>query len=144
MQSILGVRGDDAMDVKEHSKTQPAFSEGFVHRILLCVLVLVQAQRHGLGGLNLRPLYLTAVEAGSPRSRGWQADLVPGEDSSCLVDAAFSLCICSLETESQLWPLPLVRTQPHHGSLILMTCSKPCCCCLVAESCSPLLQPNGL
>ena len=84
------------------------------------------------------------MEAGSPRSRGWQADLVPGEDSSCLVDGAFSLCTCSLETESQLWSLPLVRTQSHHGSLILMTCSKPCSCCLVAKSCSPLLRPHGL
>jgi len=35
------VRGDNAMDVKEHSKTQPAFSEGFVHRVLHCGLVLV-------------------------------------------------------------------------------------------------------
>ena len=54
----------------------------------------------------------------------------------CLVDVAFSSCTCSLETESQFWSLPLVRTQSHHGSLILMTCSKPCCYCLVAKSCA--------
>ena len=36
-------------------------------------------KRHGLGGLNNRPLFLTVLEAGKSKVKGL-SDLVPGKD----------------------------------------------------------------
>lgn len=61
-----GVRGDDAMGMAEHSKIQPAFSERFLHKMLHRVLALGWAQKHRLGGLNHRSVFLTVLEVVSP------------------------------------------------------------------------------
>ena len=74
------------MDVKEHSKTQPAFSEGFVHRILHCGLVLVTSgTKTQIGWLKSQTCISHSCGSWKSQVKGWQADVVPGEDSAALL-----------------------------------------------------------